>query len=306
MKKICILLGTLLLGTILLASCGKSTPGNGGSTTDDGYKNPAEVTDTVQTVTTKFSSRSYAPITVQAGVPVKWTIQLDEKDLNGCNNKMQIPEYGITQALQAGETVIEFVPEKTGTVPYSCWMGMIRSQIVVVDSLGQSQETSSAETVQTTAAVYNRLDTKAESAPQEVVVLTAQTTGAGSLVTIPVGRYGYEADALVVQRGVETQFQFDLKENSCAEEIFFPTLNQLVDLTQTPVVTLVPEQNFMLQCSMGMYGVPVFVVDDLDSAETQKLIDDIKANPGTYAFQGSGCAMGTGTAPGGQGGGCCG
>ena len=42
-----------------------------------------------------------------------------------------IPEYGIQKGLAPGDNVIEFTPTETGTFPYSCWMGMIRSSITV-------------------------------------------------------------------------------------------------------------------------------------------------------------------------------
>jgi hypothetical protein len=89
----------------------------------------------IQTITTKFGSRRYAPITVQAGVPLRWTIQVDPGNLNGCNNAMVIRKYNIRQKLKVGEVVVEFTPTETGTIPYSCWMGMIRSTITVVDNL---------------------------------------------------------------------------------------------------------------------------------------------------------------------------
>jgi plastocyanin domain-containing protein len=90
----------------------------------------------VQTVTSRFTARSYAPITVQVGIPVKWTIQVAQGNLTGCNNAVIIRQFDIGQRLKVGDTVIEFTPEKTGTIPYSCWMGMIRSSITVVDDLG--------------------------------------------------------------------------------------------------------------------------------------------------------------------------
>jgi plastocyanin domain-containing protein len=47
----------------------------------------------------------------------------------------------------AGENIIEFTPEKTGTIPYSCWMGMIGSSIEVVDDLSKvtSEDIKAAE-----------------------------------------------------------------------------------------------------------------------------------------------------------------
>lgn len=95
--------------------------------------NTALLNQGVQTITTKLSPNRYEPITVKAGVPVKWTIQAEASDINGCNNKILIPSYGIEKKLVAGDNIIEFTPTKTGTVPYSCWMGMIRSSITIVN-----------------------------------------------------------------------------------------------------------------------------------------------------------------------------
>ncbi len=98
----------------------------------------AQVADGVQTVTTSLGSGRYAPIVVQKGVPVRWTIHAEARDINGCNNAIIIPEYDIGVKLAPGDNIIEFTPDESGVVPYSCWMGMIRSQITVVDDLGVS------------------------------------------------------------------------------------------------------------------------------------------------------------------------
>ena len=90
----------------------------------------------IQSVVTEFKSSSYVPFTVQAGVPLRWTIRIKAEDLNGCNNPVVIPAYGIKKTLVAGDNLIEFTPLKEGTIAYSCWMGMIRSRITVVRDLG--------------------------------------------------------------------------------------------------------------------------------------------------------------------------
>jgi plastocyanin domain-containing protein len=89
------------------------------------------VSDGVQLITTQLSSGSYEPITVKVGIPVKWTIHAAAGTVTGCNNRLVIPAYNIEKKLVVGDNVIEFTPVKTGTVPYSCWMGMIRSKITV-------------------------------------------------------------------------------------------------------------------------------------------------------------------------------
>ncbi len=97
--------------------------------------NRARIENGIQTVTMRLKSGSYEPIVVQKGVPVKWVIQAQEGDINGCNNSMIIPKYNLQKELSVGDNIIEFTPEESSTIPYSCWMGMIRSKIVVVDDL---------------------------------------------------------------------------------------------------------------------------------------------------------------------------
>ncbi len=91
-----------------------------------------------QAVTTAFTSGQYVPFVVQAGVPLKWTIRVTADDLNGCDNPVTVPAYGITKTLVPGDNLIEFTPKATGVIGYTCWMGMIRSRITVVSDLGKA------------------------------------------------------------------------------------------------------------------------------------------------------------------------
>lgn len=97
---------------------------------DDKIAN-AVIKDGYQTVTTKLESGRYQPINVYAGVPLKWTILAEKGTLNGCNNEIIIPAYGKQQKLELGENIIEFTPTQSGTITYTCWMGMISSTITV-------------------------------------------------------------------------------------------------------------------------------------------------------------------------------
>lgn len=96
----------------------------------------------VQVIKSTLSPRRYPAITVEAGVPVKWIIDAPEGSINGCNNTMIIPAYNIEHAFKTGENIIQFTPEQTGTVSYSCWMGMIRSTITVT---GEGEALSDTE-----------------------------------------------------------------------------------------------------------------------------------------------------------------
>ncbi|MDR0761016.1 MAG: sulfite exporter TauE/SafE family protein, partial [Treponema sp.] len=68
----------------------------------------------VQLVNSTLRPGRYPAITVQQGVPVKWTITAGQGSINGCNNRMIIREYKIEHRFTPGENVIEFMPEKAG------------------------------------------------------------------------------------------------------------------------------------------------------------------------------------------------
>lgn len=96
----------------------------------------ATVEDGVQYITSTVSNGRYEPITVQQGIPVKWTLNVPSGSLNGCNNSITIPKYNLQVELKTGDNVIEFTPDESGTFPFSCWMGMITSSITVVNEDG--------------------------------------------------------------------------------------------------------------------------------------------------------------------------
>ncbi len=95
--------------------------------------NTAEIKGDYQEVTTSLGYGTYPAITVKAGIPVKWTITAGQGMINGCNNEIIIPEYKLNIKLSEGENVIEFTPDRPGRFGYSCWMGMIRSSITVIE-----------------------------------------------------------------------------------------------------------------------------------------------------------------------------
>ena len=94
-------------------------------------------TDDIQYVESNLDFGSYPEITVYSGIPVKWTINVPEEVINGCNYKMIINTYGITHEFAPGENVIEFLPGEPGTVQYTCWMGMIYGKINIIDRHGE-------------------------------------------------------------------------------------------------------------------------------------------------------------------------
>lgn len=92
---------------------------------DDGY----------QYVQVEVKNSGYAKIYVQRGIPVIINMKVEDGMINGCNNPIMIPSLDISKKLTIGDNYIEFTPIET--MGYSCWMSMIRSQIVVVDDISK-------------------------------------------------------------------------------------------------------------------------------------------------------------------------
>ena len=111
------------------AASGESGTNDSGATVEDG----------VQIIESTLTGGRYPNITVTAGIPVRWIIQVPKGALNGCNYRMLLNTYGITHTFSEGENIIEFTPEKTGTIPYTCWMGMIRGNILATDGTDAPQ-----------------------------------------------------------------------------------------------------------------------------------------------------------------------
>ncbi|MCR1951650.1 sulfite exporter TauE/SafE family protein [Clostridium sp. DSM 100503] len=94
----------------------------------------AVMEDGVQVINMTANNNGYSPnvFYVQKGVPVKWIIE--GESLNYCNNSIVANSLNLQQKLKSGENVIEFTPDDKD-INFSCWMGMIRGVIKVVDDL---------------------------------------------------------------------------------------------------------------------------------------------------------------------------
>lgn len=118
----------------------------GGNSSGVGGDNVAKavIQDGVQVINMTANNNGYTPnaFYVQKGIPVKWIIKATE--LNSCNNAIVIPDLDREIKIKRGENVIEFTPDEAKDINFSCWMGMIRGVVKVVDNL-DSVDTSKAD-----------------------------------------------------------------------------------------------------------------------------------------------------------------
>lgn len=95
--------------------------------------NIASTENGVQTINMRVVASGYIPnsFTVKKGIPVRWVIK--GENVFGCQAYFVVPSINIQKVFEPGENVINFTPEKTGVINFSCGMGMYRGQITVVD-----------------------------------------------------------------------------------------------------------------------------------------------------------------------------
>ncbi|MCY6353804.1 urease accessory protein UreH domain-containing protein [Clostridium sp. ZS2-4] len=95
----------------------------------------AVIENGVQVINMNADYKGYTPnaFYIQSNIPVKWII--DGKQLTSCNNEIVIPSLNIEKRLESGENIIEFTSEQSEDINFSCWMGMIRGVIKVVDNI---------------------------------------------------------------------------------------------------------------------------------------------------------------------------
>ena len=84
-----------------------------------------------QYVYSQLQSGKYPDITVRVGEPVEWEIEASEDNINGCNYKILLQDFGLEHTFTEGKNIIKFTPEQAGTYTYTCWMGMITGKIHV-------------------------------------------------------------------------------------------------------------------------------------------------------------------------------
>ncbi len=100
---------------------------------DEETQSSATLIDGVQTLILEVTTKGYPEFVIQKDIPTKINFHVTKENLTGCNNVIRIPEFMIEKQLEVGDNWIEFTPTKSGTFPYSCWMGMITSKGTVIE-----------------------------------------------------------------------------------------------------------------------------------------------------------------------------
>jgi sulfite exporter TauE/SafE len=139
-----------------------------------------------QTVQAEVQSDSFPEIVVVKGVPVKWNMHVDKDNLNDCNKEFQVSKFKIDKSLAIGDNIVEFTPNESGNFIYSCWMGMIKSKVIVVDNQSYLKKIQQKSTTSTSA--------KQRSVSTTPSSLSKKTTNSNAVVQTFTGYITTEDD----------------------------------------------------------------------------------------------------------------
>ena len=235
----------------------------------------AQIEDGVQVITTQITNGRYQPIVVEVGTPVRWNIEATASDINGCNNRMIIREYGIEKRLIEGDNIVEFTPTETGTFTYSCWMGMIRSTIYVVEP-GEEMDLEQVENS------YNELPLP-DTFNQEYSIPTdkaavAVMDGDMQKVKFSVKNGRFTPAVIVIEKGKETEITIEVEGlDESSEALSFPLYGQVVRTSEGEnKVWIIPSEDFTVASIDYRYFAYVKVVDDIEDFNIDEVKDMVK------------------------------
>jgi sulfite exporter TauE/SafE/copper chaperone CopZ len=264
------------------------SPGGGG----DSVAFTPVIQNGMQIVNSTLSPGRYPTITVQQGIPVKWTINAPQGSINGCNNRIFIREYGIEHRFKQGENVIEFTPERTGKFTYSCWMGMIRSSIRVLAEDERVAEAPEPSLEPAPAGVTIPSDDVAVAVIRESQSVTYQ------VVTISLRDEGFSPSVLILQKGLPALWNITNESLDPGNgRLVVPAYYSLLDIRQGDnEFRLMPEDDFDFSTGDHVFYGYVKVVEDLKSVDIEAIKKDVsefetKIYPDAYfeAASGANC-----------------
>jgi len=266
----------MYIGAIVIAAMGLTMIANGW--TLSGLKTPfttqqvdtsnlPQIQNGTQIVNSTLLPNQYPQITVRQGIPVRWTINAPEGSINGCNNRIFIHEYDIEHTFHPGENIIEFTPHRTGRFTYSCWMGMISSNITVIDDnvgtpLAASDIASDIPTQPAGVMIYS------DSLTVATISDNHQT------LKILLTDYGFEPAVAVLQRNIPANIQIKITSTDPGNTaLLFPAFKLS---TQTQIgentISLTPKEDFDLCTLDYVYFAFVKVVDNVTDIDTDEIL----------------------------------
>jgi uncharacterized protein len=140
-----------------------------------------------QTITMDVIRSGFEPnhFVLGQGIPVKWVI--DGKEVTECNRRIVVPKLGLEFNVREGVQTIEFTPNETGIIPWSCWMGMLHGQFEVIAEPGITEKPSGVAGVGNAPPLPSGTMTALPPASTEEPSVQAKKTGIPETCKVTAG-----------------------------------------------------------------------------------------------------------------------
>lgn len=234
-----------------------------------------ELSDGVQIINSTLTAGKYPNITVQAGIPVKWIIDAPAGSINGCNYRMLLKEYDITHEFSEGENIIEFLPTETGTIQYTCWMGMIHGNIFVVD--GEEASVPDGQTADVPVPSGYQIPS------EQLAVAQASRNESGQdiqTVSIELTENGFSPAVVVVEPDLPVIWVINntMADTENITELLAPAYaTKLYLVPGENTLYLYPDESFEISTSDNKFYAYVKVVDDLAQIDEEAIRQEVDA-----------------------------
>ena len=241
-----------------------------------------KIEDGVQVIRSTLSPGRYPNIKVQAGIPVKWIIDAPQGSINGCNNRMIVRDFGIEHTFQTGENIIEFNPEKTGKVSYTCWMGMIRGTISITDESieGEASDSGSDGILKDPA---DKPVPAGYSIPVDEIAIAEESVDEYGnpiqKITMELTDNGFLPAAAVVKSGVDVEWNIidSTTENNYGTNLLVPDFATQVPLEKGEnLLYFTPAGSFDFSTGDNAFYGYIKIVDDMETIDINAIKEEIK------------------------------
>lgn len=228
-----------------------------------------KIVNGVQVVKMTQKTNGYSPnkFTIKKGIPVRWIVT--SESIYSCASSIVSQQLGIRASLKLGENVFEFTPTQTGTIRFSCSMGMYTGQFNVVDGNVLSENTQTQNTIPTTPPNAPSCGGSSGGgcgcgggAKKTVVPTTGDVVNVGKTQVLKA-TYSVSTDItpnkFTVKKGVPVRFEVKALENGqgCMGSLAIPGLTEQVAgfrAGESVVFEFTPTSSgtFPITCAMGV------------------------------------------------------
>ena len=195
-------------------------------------ENVAVINGDEQTIRISAVVSGYSPKTIYVQKGIKTKLIIDGKTLTSCNNEVIIPSLNIRKKLSRGENIIEFIPEE-GDINFSCWMGMKRGKIKVVDdisSITQEEKVSNDSVVESEEIEFYGMSLS--KIPTSKLIKEMEIFDDEQRISVTGDKTDFEPIIIVAQEDIPLTINFDVGNLSDIDGIYY-----LLDSTLTKIIS---------------------------------------------------------------------